>query len=170
MQMAIIWWLTALVFIMLGGNRVFLSFKNRWMNYPVVFLSLSSSSSSLSSFGLSLATHVRKKLRGRETRWPQVPEGWRHWADFVSCDLSALNPFSHILDVPHWHKLKLQDADYWTAYCISRLRKSLNYTNTSLKLVLLKHNTVILLFYLFKIFSRRRNLVCVCFSPKILPW
>ncbi len=90
MQMAIIWWLTALVSIMLGGNCVFLSFTEDWMNYPVVSLSLSSSSSSSSpsSFGLSLATHVRKKLWGRETRWPQVQEDWRHSDDFVSYDLT----------------------------------------------------------------------------------
>jgi len=44
------------------GNRVFLSFTSPWMKYPVVRLSLSSSSSSSpSSFGLNLATHVRKK-------------------------------------------------------------------------------------------------------------
>ena len=66
-QMAIIWWLTVLVFITLWGNGVFLSFIDDRMNYPVVFLCLSSSSSSPASLGLNLATHVRK-CYGEERR------------------------------------------------------------------------------------------------------
>lgn len=85
MQMAIIWWLTAFVFIMLRGNWVFLSFTDDWMNYSVVFLSLSSSSlfsssssSSLpSSFGPKLATHVQKSS-GEERH---ADHKWREFGD-----------------------------------------------------------------------------------------
>ena len=69
MQMAIIWWLTVLCIYNSQGKLSLPLFHDDWMNYPFVFLSLSSScSSSLSSFGLHLATHVRKSCVEKRLR------------------------------------------------------------------------------------------------------
>lgn len=136
MQMAIIWWLTALVFIMLRGNRVFLSFTEDWMNYPVVSLSLSSSSSSSSpsSFWSQSSDTCPEKIWGRETRWPQVQEDWRHSDNFVSCDSSAPMNQSQLWqisseceDAQERNDLSLWDADFCCPDCqilISRAQYS----------------------------------------------